>query len=150
VVLATTPVRLPVSPLPAAEVKQGLLITHDPGFARAFRRELERAGHAVPIELYPSLAEAASRAATSYAWVTIDLDGGVPPADAVRVARWSWPNAVLALVRYWWSDGAPFAEASADHIIHKPVRAAELHALVIRAAAQPALPPSLVRRTQSR
>jgi hypothetical protein len=118
---------------------RGLLVTSDVLFARAFRRELKRGGHVVPIEIYSTLEAATSQADAGYTWVAVDLDGGVSPNDAVRVARWSWPDAKIAIARYRWSDDLAHARFDADHVIHKPVRATELNAL-FSPARQPLAP----------
>jgi hypothetical protein len=68
----------------------------------------------------------------SYEWVAIDLDGAIAPADAVRLARRSWPRALVAVLSYRWSEDEQPARDEADHVIHKPVRAAELDALFAR------------------
>jgi len=132
--LGTTAIQLPsvtrLPPLIRDAAPRGLLVTGDSALARAFRRELKRSGQIVPLDIYTSLEEAASRAEPHYAWITIDLDGGVTPPDAVRVARWSWPWAVVVIVSYWWSEDEHVALADADYVIHKPVRATELAALL--------------------
>lgn len=134
--LSSTAIQLPsiTKPPPPIEFTplRGLLVTNDSALARAFRRELKRSGNIVPLEIYASLEEAASRADARYAWITVDLDGGVSPSDAVRVSRRSWPGALVAIVSYWWSEDERLAHAEADHVIHKPVRAPELKALFAR------------------
>ena len=111
---------------------RGLLVTKDSAFARAFRRELKRSGHLASIDVHPSLEDATSRASARCAWITIDLDGGVSPSDAVSTARRSWPGALVAIVSYWWSEDERLAHAEADYVIHKPVRAPELEAFFAR------------------
>lgn len=134
--LSSTAIQLPsiTQPPPPVEFAplRGLLVTNDSAFARAFRRELKRSGNIVPLEIYASLEEAASRADARCAWITIDLDGGISPSDAVRIARRSWPGALVAIVSYWWSEDERLAHTEADHVIHKPVRAPELKALFAR------------------
>lgn len=144
--LGSTAIRLPsiTQPPPPIELAplRGLLVTNDSAFARAFRRELKRSGHVVPLEIYPSLEDATLRADARCAWITIDLDGGVSPSDAVRVARLSWPGTLVAVVSYWWSERDQHALAQADHVIHKPVRAVELDALLASFRAATNSPPS--------
>ncbi len=134
--LGSTAIQLPSITRPSPPIEfaplRGLLVTTDSALARAFRRELKRSGHVVPLEIYSSLHEATSRDDSRCAWITVDLDGGVSPSDAVRVARRSWPGALVAIVSYWWSEDERLAHAEADHVIHKPVRAAELEALFAR------------------
>ena len=130
--LGSTAVRLPLSQTPARLLEhaplRGLLITSDSALARAFRRELRRGGRIVPLEVYPTLQRAGDNANARYAWVSVDLDGAVAPSDAVRVARCSWPGALIAVLSYWWSDREQLARDQADHVIHKPIRAPELDA----------------------
>ena len=130
--LGSTAVRLPLSQAPARLLEhaplRGLLITSDCALARAFRRELQRGGRIVPLEVYPTLEHASDNADVTYAWVSVDLDGAVAPSDAVRVARRSWPGAIIAVLSYWWSDREQIARNQADHVIHKPIRAPELDA----------------------
>jgi len=134
--LGSAAIRLPsiTQPPPPIEFAplRGLLVTNDSALARAFRRELKRLGHSVPLDVYASLEEATSCADTRCSWITIDLDGGVSPCDAVHIARRSWPGTLVAIVSYWWSEDERLAHAEADYVIHKPVRAPELEALFAR------------------
>lgn len=134
--LGSAAVRLPSitqqpPPIELAPLR-GLLVTKDSAFARAFRRELKRSGHLVPLEIYASLQAATSREDARCAWITIDLDGGVSPSDAVSIARRSWPATLVAIVSYWWSEDERLAHVEADYVIHKPVRAPELEAFFAR------------------
>jgi len=108
---------------------RGLLITSDSALARAFRRELKRAGRIVPLAVYQSLEYAHDDVDGRYAWITIDLDGVIAPSRAVRTARRLWAGALLAVLSYRWSDREQLAREQADLVIHKPVRASELDAL---------------------
>ncbi len=108
---------------------RGLLITSDSALARAFRRELKRAGRIVPLEVYPSVQQASDSADARYAWVSVDLDGAIAPSEGVRVARRAWPDALIAVLSYWWSEREQLARDRADHVIHKPIRAPEIEAL---------------------
>jgi DNA-binding response OmpR family regulator len=113
---------------------RGLLVTIDSALARAFRRQLRRAGHAVPLEVFTTLEEARESASGRYDWISVDLDGPVAPAESVRLSRYSWPRAFLAVLSYAWSDRERLARERADYVIHKPVRAKELEALFLTLA----------------
>lgn len=120
----TTP---PNSIGPASD--RGVLITTDAALARVFRRELEQcADCSVVFEVQSSFDDA--RKAGDYACVTIDLDGAISPAEAVRLARASWPNARVAVLSYWWSERDSAARGLADLVIHKPLRQPELRAFL--------------------
>ena len=131
--MTSSAVRLPLSQPPARAFDnaplRGLLVTSDSALARAFRRELKRAGRIVPLEVHPSLEHAHDGAGGRFAWITIDLDGVTAPSRVVRMARRLWPRTLLAVLSYRWSDREHPASKQADHVIHKPVRAAELDAL---------------------
>ena len=114
----------------------GLLITADPALARAFRRELRRCGEcALPIEVRSNFEKALQDAGGPYRWVSLDLDAAVAPREAVRLARRRWPAARVALLSCWWSERDRIARDLADLVIHKPLRSAELRALLRPSAA---------------
>lgn len=122
----------PVVAFPTAtpEPSRGLLITKDQPLIRAFRRELRGClGDDACFDVQPAVEEAEASGVAGYGWVTIDLDGAVGPADAVRLCRRVWPDARLAVLSYWWSERDTIARGLADLIIHKPLRSHELRAL---------------------
>jgi hypothetical protein len=122
----------PIVPFPTATPApgRGLLVTKDQPLIRAFRRELrECLGDDACFDVEPGIEEARDARVDGYGWVTIDLDGAVGPADAVRLARQVWPGARLAVLSYWWSERDTIARGLADLVIHKPLRSHELRAL---------------------
>jgi hypothetical protein len=124
---ASGPAALPTGP----GAVRGLLITPDAGLARAFQRELERCADCpAAFDVQPSLRDAERAAPGPFSCVTIDLDGALPPADAVRRARARWPGARVAVLSYWWSERDTDARGLADLVIHKPVREPELLAFL--------------------
>jgi hypothetical protein len=140
----TTP---PASTGPAPE--RGLLITTDAALARAFRRELQQCDDCpAAFEVHSSFEDA--RAAGDYTCVTIDLDGAISPAEAVRLSRTAWPTARVAVLSYWWSERDSDARGLADLVIHKPLRQPELRAFLRYPAGAPSLeavePPDLGKR----
>lgn len=110
---------------------RGLLITRDQPLIRAFRRELRAClGDEAGVDVEPTIEAAQAAGGTGYGWVTVDLDDDLPPTDAVRLARQVWPETRLAVLSYWWSERDTVARGLADLVIHKPLRAQELRALV--------------------
>lgn len=124
----TMPARYtPQSSQPASV--RGLLITTDDALARAFQRELQQcADCSVSFDVHSNFEEA--RGAGDFACVTIDLDGAISPAEAVRLGRAAWPDARIAVLSYWWSERDWDARGLADLVIHKPLRQAELQAFL--------------------
>lgn len=134
---ATLPVRdlQPVlgiqPPVPANEPLRGLLISADRALVRAFHRELrDGADCAVSFDVHPSLEEARLTGPGPYHWVTVDLDGAIPPSEAVRLAREHWPDSRIAVVSFWWSEREQLARQQADVVIHKPLRTPEIQAFL--------------------
>lgn len=116
----------------APPVLQGLLITANTALVRAFRRGLRSCGDcSISFDVQSSLQEA-QRAASGrpYDCVTVDLDGGIAPSEAVRLARRSWPRARIAVLSGWWCERDAVAWRQADVVIHKPLRAPELRAFL--------------------
>ena len=108
---------------------RGLLITSDPVLARAFQRELRQCADCpISFDVQPSFEEA--QRAGPYQCVTVDLDGAIAPAEAVRLARRYWPDARVAVLSYWWSERDSDARGLADLVIHKPLRQPELRAFL--------------------
>jgi hypothetical protein len=106
-----------------------LLITGDPVLARAFQRELRQCTDCpISFDVQPSFEEA--QRAGPYQCVTVDLDGAIAPAEAVRLARRYWPDARVAVLSYWWSERDSDARGLADLVIHKPLRQPELRAFL--------------------
>jgi hypothetical protein len=113
---------------PPAPAGKGLLITTDGALARAFQRELKQCADCPSsFDVQSSFEDARG---THYACVTIDLDGAIVPAEAVRIARSAWPNARVAVLSYWWSERDADARGLADLVIHKPLRQPELRAFL--------------------
>lgn len=109
---------------------KGLLVTSDPSLARAFRRELANCPEcAIEFDLQANFDEA-MRSGGHYQCVTVDLDGAIPPEQAVKIARNAWPLARIAVLSFWWSEQAELVRDQADVVIHKPLRAAELRAFL--------------------
>jgi hypothetical protein len=128
-----TPATSPLVPFPTATPapSRGLLVTRDLPLVRAFRRELRDClGDDACFDVEPAIEEAEAAGVEGYGWVTIDLDGAIGPADAVRLARQVWPDARLAVLSYWWSERDTIARGLADLVIHKPLRSHELRALL--------------------
>ena len=114
------------TPAPA----HGLLVTKDQPLIRVFRRELRGCvGDDVCFDVEPTIEQAQAAGREGYGWVTVDLDGAIAPADAVRLARRVWPDSRLAVLSYWWSERDTVARGLADLVIHKPLRSHELRAL---------------------
>ena len=110
---------------------KGLLITANAALVRAFRRELRSCGDcSISFDVRSSLEEARRAAGKPYDCVTVDLDGGTAPSDAVRLVRRSWPHARVAVLSGWWSERDAVAWGQADVVIHKPLRAPELRAFL--------------------
>ena len=106
-----------------------LLITGDPVLARAFQRELRQCTNCpISFDVLPSFEEA--QRGGPYQCVTVDLDGAIAPAEAVRITRRCWPQARVAVLSYWWSERDSDARGLADVVIHKPLRQPELRAFL--------------------
>jgi hypothetical protein len=116
--------------VPFGERKErGLLLTESPALARAFRRELRACSTCTEaFDVLPTLEEALDGG--GYCWIAIDLDATIGPSEAMRQARAAWPDARLAVLSCWWSERDALARQSADAVLHKPVRSAELLAFL--------------------
>ena len=122
---------------PRDEAGRGLLITADSALARTFRRELRRCAEcSLTFDVRSNFEEALRESGGPYRWVGVDLDGAIAPSEAVRLARFSWPAAPVAVLSCWWSERDTIARELADVVIHKPVRSTELLALLSAAAPQ--------------
>lgn len=104
----------------------GLLVTADGTLARAFRQELQDLTPAFDVDVREDWCGALQEAERPYSWVAIDVGCGVIPADALRLARLSWPGARVAAVTSWWCDELDAVRPLADVVIHKPLRSAEV------------------------
>ncbi len=110
---------------------RGLLITADPALARAFRNALQACDDCtITFDLQGNLDEARRAGGGCYQNVTIDLDGSFVADQAVRQARDIWPDARIAVLSHWWSEREGLDREEADVVIHKPLRAAELQAVL--------------------
>jgi hypothetical protein len=121
---------------------RGLLLTESPALARAFRRELKNCDSCSTVfDVHGALDEAVV-AGASYRWIAIDLDATLAPSEAMRQARATWPDARLAALSCWWSERDVIARETADTVLHKPVRSAELLSFLQSSAEAGVLPPS--------
>jgi hypothetical protein len=105
-----------------------LLVTADGTLARAFQQELRGSGPAFDVHVREDWWAALQEAERPFGWVAVDVGCGVIPADALRLARLSWPHARLAAISPWWCDGQDAFRSMADAVIHKPLRSTELTA----------------------
>jgi hypothetical protein len=87
----------------------------------------------------------AAVAGVPYRWIAIDLDATVGPSEAIGTARSTWPDARLAVLSCWWSERDAFARETADVVLHKPVRSAEMLSF-LRPPADVSIPPLISSR----
>jgi hypothetical protein len=116
----------------------GLLVTADGTLARAFQQELRGSDPAFNVHVREDWWAALQETERPYRWVAVDIGCGVIPADALRLGRLSWPQARIAAIRPWWSDGLDGARSLADVVIHKPLRTSEVTAFLDGLGPQPA------------
>jgi hypothetical protein len=135
----------PLGPLPGDARDEGLLITADQGLARTFLGTLRSTGGPA-FDVRSSMADAQPLGGGRHRWVVVDLDGALPPADTVGLARRIWPTARIAIISAPWSEQEVAVRGLADMVIHKPLRSHELRAFLqsrpLAAPGPAAVPPA--------